>query len=58
MICNRIKSYEMCVWGGARGTQCEKRKAYAILVAKCEVKRQLGKPWEQGRVILKWIIKN
>jgi hypothetical protein len=43
MICNRIKGYEMCV--GACSTQCDtKRKAYTILVAKCEVKRQLGRP--------------
>jgi hypothetical protein len=55
MICNRINGYEKCE--GACGTQCEKRKVYAISVAKFEVKRQLGRPWVHGRVILKWIIK-
>jgi len=42
------------LWRVARNV---KKKAYAILVVKCEVKRQLRRPWEHGRVILKWILK-
>jgi hypothetical protein len=35
----------------------EIRNSYIILVEKPVVKRQLGKPSVDGRVILKWVLK-
>jgi hypothetical protein len=34
----------------------ETRKAYKILVGKPEGKRPLGRPRQDGRIILKWIL--
>jgi hypothetical protein len=35
----------------------EKRGAYRILVGRPEVRRPLGRPSVNGRIILKWIFK-
>jgi hypothetical protein len=41
--------------GRACSTYGERRRAYRVLVEKPEKKKPLGRPVENGRIILKWI---
>jgi hypothetical protein len=43
--------------GGVRNTYGEVRNAYKILVGRPEGKMSLGKPWNDGRINIKIVLK-